>query len=122
MHWTTAKLIALDRVEGFLAQGWAQYSRVAFAHKAKSLRRELPAHIVAAYDQIKATHKEPVVGVFQGKCGGCQTVLAPAALAGLSMDRAVNRCEQCGRFIYLAGGRGLAAHAHLPGAKTEIAS
>ncbi len=122
MHWTMAKLIALDRVEGFLAQGWAQYSRVAFAHKAKALRRELPAHVVAAYDEIKATHKEPVVGVFQGKCGGCQTVLSPAALAGLSLDREVSRCEHCGRFIYLAGGRGLTAHDHWPGTKKEITS
>lgn len=119
MHWTTANLIALDRFEGFLTQGWAQYLRGAFVHKAASLRRELPAHIVAAYDQIKARHQEPVVGVFQGKCGGCQTELSAAALARLGKEREVGQCDHCGRFIYLAGGRDLVAQPHPPGTKTE---
>jgi len=107
MHWATAKLITLDRVEGFLAQGWARHSDVAFAEKAKVLRRELPPHVVGAYDQLKTTHKEPVVGVFQEKCGGCHASLSSAALARLSEDNEACHCEHCGRFIYLAGGHNL---------------
>jgi predicted nucleic acid-binding Zn-ribbon protein len=105
MHWTTAKLIALDRVEGILAQGWARHSQIAFAEKAKVLRRELPPHIVAAYDHLKTTHQEPVVGVFQEKCGGCHAPLSSAALAHLSEEHEASRCEHCGRFIYVAGSR-----------------
>jgi hypothetical protein len=119
MHWTTAKLIVLDRVEDFLVSGQAQYTRVVFAHKARALRRELPAHIVAAYDEIKARHKEPVVGVFEGKCGGCQTALSAAALARLSKERELSQCDHCGRIVYLAGGHDLVARAHQPGLKTE---
>jgi hypothetical protein len=110
MHWTTAKLIALDRAEGFLAQGWAEHLQVAFAEPAKALRREIPPHIVAAYDQLKTTHKEPLVGVFQGKCGGCHAALSRTALARLSEDHEASHCEQCGRFIYLAAGHNLAPH------------
>ena len=109
MHWITAKLIALDRVEGFLAEGWARHSEVAFAEKAKGLRQELPPHIVATYDQLKATHKERVVGVFQEKCGGCHALLSKPAMARLNDDKEVSHCEQCGRFIYLAGGHDLAS-------------
>lgn len=122
MHWTTAKLIALDRVEGFLAQGRAKPSQVAFAEKARMLRQELPPHIVATYDQLKTTHKEPVVGVFQEKCGGCHAPLSKPALARLNDDKEVTHCEQCGRFIYLASGRELAVHATAPEPKTGIAS
>ncbi|NOS70383.1 MAG: hypothetical protein HOP33_10685 [Verrucomicrobia bacterium] len=122
MHWTTAKLIALDRAEGFLAQGWVEHSQAAFAEKAKVLRRELPPHIIAAYDQLKIAHKEPVVGVFQETCGGCHAPLSKPAMARLNDDKEVSHCEQCGRFIYLAGGHDLAAHASAPGSRNEITS
>ena len=105
MHWTTVKLIALDRVEGFAAPGWAERSQLVFAEHARRLRREIPPHLVAAYDQLKAEHREPVVGVFQTKCGGCHTPLSPAALAHLSEEHEASRCEHCGRFIYVAGSR-----------------
>jgi hypothetical protein len=61
MHWTTAKLIALERAEKFLAHGWAAHSQVEFEQLAKALRCEIPPHLVVAYDQRKTTHKEPVV-------------------------------------------------------------
>jgi hypothetical protein len=110
MHWTTAKLIALERAEGFLAPGWAIPSQVAFAEQAKALRREIPPPLVATYDQLKTEHKEPVVGVRHAKCDGCHSVLSPAALARLSAERAASHCEHCGRFIYLAAGHNLAPH------------
>ncbi len=121
MHWTTAKLIALDRAGGFTAPGWAERSQLVFAEQARRLRRELPLHLVAAYDQLKAEHKEPVVGVIQGKCGGCQASLAPPALARLSDEHEASRCENCGRFIYRVGGHDLAVPASSSQSKAEIA-
>ena len=121
MHWITAKLIALDRAEGFLAQGWARHSEVAFAGKARLLRQELPPHILATYDQLKMAHKEPVVGVFQETCGGCHAPLSKPAMARLNGEKEVIHCEHCGRFIYLAGGHDLAAHASAPESKNAIA-
>jgi len=111
MHWTTAKLIALERAEGFLAHGWTLPSQVAFAEQVKSLRREIPPSLLATYDQLKAGQKEPLVGVSQNKCGGCHSVLSPAALARLSKEYEISQCEQCGRLLYLTGGHDLTAHA-----------
>jgi hypothetical protein len=108
MHWTTAKLIVLERAEAFLARGWPKGARATFDEQAKTLRQEIPQHIVAVYDQIKAEHKEAVVGVFEEKFGGCHASLSQTALKRLSEEREVSRCEHCGRFIYLAGGHNLA--------------
>jgi len=118
MHHTTAKLIALDRAEAFLAYGWPEGSQAIFATQAEALRREIPQHIVAAYAQLKAKHKEAVVGVFEEKCGGCHGPLSKTALARLNAETEVSCCEHCGRFIYLAGGHNLAPSGHphqLPG-------
>lgn len=65
MHHTTAKLIALERAEGFLARGWPKASQTTVAAQAKALLHGIPPHSVAAYDQVKARHKEAVVGVFE---------------------------------------------------------
>lgn len=133
MHWTTAKLIVLERAEAFLTYGWPKGSprvvwcvcqskrcatfttrgeQTAFAEQAKALRQEIPQHIVAVYDQIKAGHKEAVAGVFEEKCGGCHAPLSQTALKRLSEEREVSRCEHCGRSIYLAGGHNLAPSGH----------
>jgi len=122
MHWTTAKLIALERAEGCLAPGWAIPSQVAFAEQAKALRREIPPPLVATCAQLKTEHKEPVVGVRHAKCDGCHSVRSPAALAQLREELEAGRCEQCGRFIYLAGGHDLMAPANSLRSKTRIAT
>lgn len=122
MHHTTAKLIILERAEAFLAFGWPTGSQTAFAEQAKALRHEIPLHIVTAYDRLKAENKEAVVGVFEEKCGGCQTPLSQTALKRLSEETDVSRCEHCGRFIYLAGGHNLAPSSHslqLPGGEAR---
>ena len=107
MHHKTAKLIRLERAEAFLARGWPEGSQVAFAKQAEALRLEIPQYILAAYDQLKAEHKEAVVGVFQEKCGGCHLALSRSVLKRLSEETEVSRCEHCGRFIYLAAGHSL---------------
>jgi len=103
MHHTTAKLITLERTEAFLAHGWPKSSQPAFARQARALRQELPPHILAAYDQLKARHKDAVVGVFEEKCGGCHRPLSKTALARLNAETEITRCEYCGRFIHLRG-------------------
>jgi predicted nucleic acid-binding Zn-ribbon protein len=108
MYHTTAKLIALERTEAFLARGWPKGSQTAFAEQAKTLRHEIPPHIVAVYGQIKAEHKEAVVGVFEEKCSGGHAPLSQTALKRMNAETEVSRCEHCGRFIYLAGGHNLA--------------
>jgi len=108
MHWTTAKLVALDQAERFLDHGWATHSQVEFELLAKALRGEIPPHLVTAYDRLKLEHKEPVVGVCHKKCDGCHASLSPTALARLSKEHEASNCEQCGRFIYLAVGHDLA--------------
>ena len=120
MHWTTAKLIALDRAEGFLEHGWVLPAQAAFAEQAKALRHEIPPHLVAAYDRLKADHLDPVVGVFQGKCDGCHSGLSPARLAQLRAENEASHCEQCGRFLYLAGGHDLTAHGNPHRSRTGV--
>ena len=118
----TAKLITLERAEAFSACDRPESSQAAFAKQAEALRREIPSHIVAAYDQLKANHKEAVVAVFEENCGGCRAPLSKTAMARLSVGTEANRCENCGRFIYLAGGHNLARSGplhHLTGSHSE---
>ncbi len=114
MYHTTVKLIALERAEAFLARGWPKGSQTAFAEQAKALPHEIPSHIVAAYDQLKAEGKEAVVGVVEEKGGGGQTPLSQTALARLNEEKEISRCQPCGRFIYLAAGHNLASHDDSP--------
>jgi hypothetical protein len=107
MHPATVKLITLEKIEDFLARGWPAGSHEAVTSQANALRRELQAHLVAAYDEVKAQHKEVVVGVFDEKCGGCRTPVSQIALKRLRLELEVSRCEHCGRFLYLAGGHPL---------------
>lgn len=110
MHQITAKLITLERVEGFVKFGWPKGALPTLREQAQRLRRELPPEILSAYDRLKAEAKEAVVGVFEVKCGGCHASLAKAALSRLREETDVNQCEHCGRFIYLAAGHDLMPH------------
>jgi C4-type zinc ribbon protein len=112
MHHTTAKLITLERIEDFLARGLPAGSHQAATNQAKALRQELSSDIIAAYGEIKARHKEAVVGVFENRCGGCHRPLSRTSLERLSAEREVSRCEHCGRFIYLASDLKLKSHGH----------
>ncbi len=96
MHRTTAKLITLERTDAFLARGWPEGSQAALAEQAKTLRQEIPPHIAAAYDRLKAEHKEAVVEVSEEKCGGCHTPLSKAALVRLSTEMEVSTGEHGG--------------------------
>ncbi|MBE0544550.1 MAG: hypothetical protein IH623_24695 [Verrucomicrobia bacterium] len=108
MHPTTDKLITLERIEDFMTRGWRAGSHEAVSNQANALRQELPPHTFVAYNEVKARHKEVVVGVFNDKCGGCHRPLSRTTLERLSAEREVSRCEHCGRFIYLAGGHNCA--------------
>lgn len=110
MHQITAKLITLERVEAFVTFGWPKGALLSLQQQAQRLRRELPPQILSAYDRLKAEVKDVVVGVFEAKCGGCHASLAKAALTRLREETDVNRCECCGRFIYLAAGHDLVPH------------
>jgi len=100
MHWTTAKLIKLEKAERYFTHAWSEHLRVEFGEVIRELRSEIPPHLVSAYDQLKSKHKEPVVGVSQEKCEDCNAVLSPAAVARLSDEHEASICEQCRRFIY----------------------
>jgi hypothetical protein len=108
MHWTTAKLIKLEKAERYFTHAWSEHLRVEFGELVRALRSEIPPHLLSDYDQLKREHKEPVVGVCHKKCDGCHASLSPTALARLSKEHEASNCEQCGRFIYLAVGHDLA--------------
>jgi hypothetical protein len=112
MFHTTVKLITLERTEDFLARDWPAGSPEAAIRQAKALRQELPPHLVVAYDEIKLRHKEVVVGVFDGKCGGCHRPLSRTALERLNAETEAGRCEHCGRFVYVAGGHDSRSRRH----------
>ena len=108
MHWTTAKLIKLEKAERYFTHAWSEHLRVEFGEVIRELRSEIPPHLISAYYQLKSENKEPVVGVSQEKCEGCNAVLSPTALTRLSDEHKASICEQCRRFIYQATGHDLA--------------
>ena len=102
MHLIAANLISLERAEMFLAKGWPSGAQSSFADQARVLRKQIPPHHLARYEELKAQQTNVVVAVVDGVCEGCHSKLSPAALVALNHSPDIPCCEQCGRFVYLA--------------------
>lgn len=77
------------------------------AQRAKIAQRVDTSHL-ALYDLIRKRHAvDPLVGIQQGKCGGCYMQVAPQMMVQVSRGKDLVKCRGCGRILYLQeeGGR-----------------
>jgi predicted nucleic acid-binding Zn-ribbon protein len=82
-------------------------SAVKEAQRAEIALRVDSSHL-AIYDLIRKRHAvDPLVGIQQGKCGGCYMQVAPQMMVQVARGKDLVKCRGCGRILYLQeeGGR-----------------
>jgi uncharacterized protein len=68
------------------------------------LKQELPTSVRGRVDRFsQAAGGRAVVPVINGICYGCFSALPTASINDLQGNNLVSHCEQCGRFLYVAG-------------------
>jgi len=74
----------------------------------ESLRAEISPSVLAHHDRLRARGRKSVAEVRNGVCSGCHVGLSIGTVAAVKHQSSLLKCENCGRFIFLAGD-GLAA-------------
>ena len=100
MHLITAKLISLERAEMFLAKGWPSGVQSSFADQARALRKQIPPHRLARYEELKVQQPNVVVAVVDGVCEGGHSKQSRAALVTLNDSPDVACCGAVDSFIW----------------------
>ncbi len=65
------------------------------------LENELEPRIRSRYHRVRKSFDRVVVPVINGVCYGCFVSIATAVVRDQDPNEAVQRCETCGRFIYI---------------------
>jgi len=85
-----------------------------------ALRGLLPTSILGHHDRLKARGKPSVAAVSHGVCGWCHLTIPCGRLADLRRTAdALNVCDNCGVFVYLADEGQPTAHIKVPEPKKE---
>ena len=69
---------------------------------AAKLRAKIPQPILSHYDRLIARGKRGMAMVRDQVCTGCHMLLPMAGSMTLRHDRDIQRCDSCGRYLYLA--------------------
>ena len=68
-----------------------------------AVRQLLPTSILIYYDQRRSRDRIAIASVQRGICGGCHIAMSRGGAAELRRsDRALQICESCGAYVYLA--------------------
>jgi predicted nucleic acid-binding Zn-ribbon protein len=74
----------------------------------ESLRAAISPSVLVHHDRLRARGRKSVAEVRNGVCSGCHMGLPLGTVAAVKHQSTLLKCENCGRFIFLAGD-GLAA-------------
>ena len=66
------------------------------------LRGRIPLPILERYDRMRARGKKGVAAVRNQVCGSCHMQVSLGVIMALRRGQAVQLCENCGRYLYLA--------------------
>lgn len=66
------------------------------------LRRQIPLAILERYDRMRERGKKGVAAVRNQVCGSCHMRVSLGVVMALRRGQAVQLCENCGRYLYLA--------------------
>lgn len=95
------RLNDLERTQSLLRKNSAPTATL--ATEIDSLRALLPTSILHHHDSRKARGKTSLAPVSSGVCGACHLAIPRGRLADLQrITDALNVCDHCGVFIYLA--------------------
>ena len=69
--------------------------------EAGALRAGIPPAILDHYDRFRARGKKGIALLVNQVCTGCHMSVTTAKLAHVMRGTEVERCESCGRYLYL---------------------
>jgi len=70
--------------------------------EAGALRSTIPPAMLDHYDRFRARGKKGIALLVNQVCTGCHMSVTTAKLAHVMRGGEVERCESCGRYLYLA--------------------
>jgi predicted nucleic acid-binding Zn-ribbon protein len=65
------------------------------------LRSEIPSQILDHYDRLRARGKKGLAAVRNQVCGSCHMQVPLGVVMALRHGHDIQRCENCGRYLYL---------------------
>jgi predicted nucleic acid-binding Zn-ribbon protein len=86
------------------------------------LRGRIPLPILERYDRMRARGKKGVAAVRNQVCGSCHMQVSLGVVMALRHGQAVQLCENCGRYLYLAEEPVVAAAPATPPAPKPVRS
>ena len=66
-----------------------------------ALRKNVPESVLIQFDRWMTRGRKAVAVVNNGVCGECHLGLTVGIMGALAFGEAVQRCGNCGRFLYL---------------------
>jgi predicted nucleic acid-binding Zn-ribbon protein len=69
----------------------------------ESLRAEISPSMLVHHDRLRARGRKSIAEVRNGVCSGCHMGLPIGTVAAVKHQSTLLKCENCGRFIFLAG-------------------
>jgi predicted nucleic acid-binding Zn-ribbon protein len=67
----------------------------------EALRQKIPESLLTQFDRWLARRRKAVAVVHHGVCGECHIRLAVGVVGALAFGEEIQRCGNCGRFLYL---------------------
>src|SRR4030095_14491726 len=71
------------------------------AEQLLALRAQIPESFLSIFDSFVARRKKPVSIVRNRVCSECHLQIAVGTLGSLAFGQGVQKCGNCGRFLYL---------------------
>jgi predicted nucleic acid-binding Zn-ribbon protein len=68
----------------------------------ESLRANLSPNVLLHHDRLRTRGRRSVAEIRHGVCSGCHMALPIGTQAKVKLQTALLKCENCGRFIFLA--------------------
>ncbi len=69
-------------------------------NKRTQLTHSLSSQELAAYEDLSTKYPDPVASLEDDTCTGCHLALPTSEVKNIRKNEGVNRCPNCGRFIY----------------------
>lgn len=67
----------------------------------KALRKKVPESLLSQFDRALARGRKAVAVVLNGVCSECHVGIAIGIRGALTLGEELQRCGNCGRFLYL---------------------
>jgi predicted nucleic acid-binding Zn-ribbon protein len=98
----TQSLVAEDLASITQRRQRMEEERAGLLSERAELATRVPEEMLPLYERLMKTKAGLALAPLdEGKCGGCHMKLIPSTVVSVQTDKAVTRCEDCGRILYI---------------------